>query len=60
MDTLTVASSVNDLLSGHTRLDIGCLDRIYLNGYVLSLQVGGQVVNFMRKHLGKNVKRRVW
>ena len=27
-------------------------DRIYLNGYVPSLQVGGQMVSFMRKHLG--------
>jgi hypothetical protein len=29
-----------------------CLDRIYLNGYVPSLQVGGQVVSFMKAHLG--------
>ena len=25
-------------------LDLECLDRIYLNGYVPTLQVGGQVV----------------
>ena len=24
-----------------------CLDRVYLNGYVPNLQVGGQVVNFL-------------
>ncbi len=53
MDASTV--TVNELLDGHTQLDIECLDRIYLNGYVPSLQVGGQVVNFMRKHLGKNI-----
>lgn len=53
MDSTSV--TVNDLLDGHTRLDISCLDRIYLNGYVSSLQVGGQVVNFMRKHLGKSI-----
>ena len=29
-----------------------CLDRIYLNGYVPNLQVGGQVVSFMTAHLG--------
>jgi hypothetical protein len=29
-----------------------CLDRVYLNGYVPSLQVGGQVVSFMTAHLG--------
>lgn len=28
------------------------MDRIYLNGYVPSLQVGGQVVSFMTQHLG--------
>ena len=35
--------TVNDVLDGHTRLDVECLDRIYLNGYVPTLQVGGQV-----------------
>src|SRR4051812_25603663 len=44
--------AVEDLLDGHVSLDIECLDRIYLNGYVPSLQVGGQVVSFMREHLG--------
>ena len=33
-------------------LDVECLDRIYLNGYVPTLQVGGQVVSFMTQHLG--------
>ena len=28
-------------------LDVECLDRIYLNGYVPNLQVGGQVVQFL-------------
>jgi len=44
--------TVNDLLDGHVVLDLECLDRIYLNGYVPSLQVGGQVVSFMTRHLG--------
>src|SRR5450631_945450 len=44
--------TVNDLLDGHVVLDLQCLDRIYLNGYVPNLQVGGQVSNFMRDHLG--------
>lgn len=46
------AVTVNDLLDGHVGLDIECLDRIYLNGYVPNLQVGGQVVSFMAQHLG--------
>src|SRR5207245_8509991 len=53
-DSLWVMASVtvNDLLDGHVVLDVQCLDRIYLNGYVPNLQVGGQVVTFMRRHLG--------
>ena len=39
--------TVNDVLDGHVVLDLECLDRIYLNGYVPNLQVGGQVVNFL-------------
>jgi len=48
MSTVTV----NDVLDGHVQLDLECLDRIYLNGYVPCLQVGGQVVSFMTRHLG--------
>ena len=44
--------TVNDLLDDHVVLDVQCLDRIYLNGYVPKLQVGGQVVGFMTRHLG--------
>jgi hypothetical protein len=44
--------TVNDVLNGHVVLDVECLDRIYLNGYVPNLQVGGQVVSFMTAHLG--------
>ena len=36
-----------DILDGHVSLDVECLDRIYLNGYVPNLQVGGQVVQFL-------------
>ncbi len=44
--------TVGDLLAGHVVLDVECLDRIYLNGYVPKLQVGGQVAGFMTRHLG--------
>jgi hypothetical protein len=43
---------VTDLLDGHVVLDVQCLDRIYLNGYVPKLQTSGQVWWFMTKHLG--------
>jgi hypothetical protein len=36
-------------------LDIECLDRIYLNAYVPTLQSSGQVVAFMTQHLGKPI-----
>ena len=44
--------TVNDVLDGHVGLDLECMDRIYLNGYVPSLQVSGQVASFMTAHLG--------
>jgi hypothetical protein len=47
--------TVPELLDGHTVLDIECLDRIYLNGYVPALQVGGQVITFLHGHLGMRV-----
>jgi hypothetical protein len=49
---MAAALTVNELLDGHVALDIECLDRVYLNGYVPNLQVAGQVVSFMTGHLG--------
>src|SRR5213593_3348769 len=43
------------VLEGHVVLDLDCLDRIYLNGYVPNLQVGGQVITFLTQHLGNPV-----
>src|SRR6516165_6982352 len=47
--------TVNDVLDGHVVLDVECLDRIYLNGYVPNLQMGGQVVSFLTQHLGNPI-----
>jgi hypothetical protein len=44
--------TVNDILDGHVGLDLECFDRIYLNGWVPTLQVPGQVVSFLTQHLG--------
>jgi hypothetical protein len=44
--------TVNEVLGGHVKLDIECLDRVYLNAYVPILQSSGQVVAFMTQHLG--------
>ena len=43
----TRAVRTADILDGHVGLVIECLDRIYLNGSVPNLQVGGQVVQFL-------------
>ena len=40
--------TVNDVLDGHVKLDLECLDRLYLHGYLGQLQVGGQVIQFLR------------
>ena len=45
--------NVNDVVDGHVALDLQCLDRVYLNGYVPKLQVGGQVITFLTQHPGK-------
>ena len=47
--------TVNDVLDGHVAQDIECLDRIYLNGYVPTLQTGGAVVSFLTAHLGYEI-----
>ena len=44
--------TVNDILDGHVGLDLECFDRIYLNWWVPNLQVPGQVVSFLTRHLG--------
>ncbi len=47
--------TVNDLLAGQAGLDIECADRVYLNGYVPSLQQPGQIVGFLTRHLGQPI-----
>ena len=49
------AVNINEVLDGHVVLDVECLDRVYLNGYVPKLQVGGQVVTFLTEHLGNPI-----
>ena len=40
-DGLAATVTVNDLLDGQVILDVQCLDRVHLNGYVPNLQVAG-------------------
>ena len=46
--------TVNEVLDRHACLDLDCLDRLYLNGYLGQLQVGGQVIRFL-SHRGFKV-----
>ena len=39
--------TVNEVLDGYVCLDLDCLDRLYLHGYLGQLQVGGQVIQFL-------------
>ena len=48
-------TTINDLLQQHVTLDIECLDRLYLNGYVPTLQVPGQLVTFLTQHRGNTI-----
>ena len=49
---MATVTDLHQLLDRHVVLDLECLDRIYLNAYVPTLQVGGQVVTFLTQHLG--------
>lgn len=44
--------TIDEVLSGKITLDIECVDRVYLNGYVKYLQMPGGVVNFIREVIG--------
>ena len=47
--------NINDVLDGHVSLTVDCIDRLYLNAYCPTLQVGGQVVRFLTEHLGNPI-----
>src|SRR5215831_9304640 len=47
--TRSVPVTINDVLDGHVALDLQCLDRLYLHGYLAQLQVGGQVIQFLKR-----------
>ena len=50
-----VSRSVSTLLKDKVSLELEGIDRLYLNGYVPRLQTPGQLVGFVRDHLGKTV-----
>ena len=48
-------ATIPELLDGHVILEVECLDRLYLNGYIGKLATGGGLTWFMRGQLGKPV-----
>src|SRR5215831_8134771 len=48
-------ASILELLDGHVTLEVECLDRLYLNGYIGKLATGTGLVFFMREQLHKPV-----
>ena len=44
-----------ELLDGHVTLTVECLDRLYLNGYVPTLQTSGYLVTFLTKQRGATI-----
>jgi len=50
-----IRKSVAEILDHHVTFEVEGLDRMYLNGYVPSLQSGGGVAYFMKTHLGARV-----
>ena len=53
-------TNVNDLLRDHVTLTVKWLERIYLNGYLATLQVPGQLVNFLVRHRGNPLPSPAW
>lgn len=47
--------TIAELLREHVTLEVECIDRLYLNGYVPTLQTGGQLVRFLTDHLGMRI-----
>jgi hypothetical protein len=44
--------TVKEILTNKITLDIECIDRVYLNGYVKHLQLPGGLITFIREQMG--------
>lgn len=47
-------TNVTEILKEHVTLDIECIDRLYLNAYIPTMQAGGQLVRFLH-HRGAEI-----
>ena len=48
-------ATIPELLDGHVTVEVECLDRLYLNGYIGKLATGRGLIGFLCGHLGKPV-----
>lgn len=49
------AASLASIMRDQVSLSVTCLDRLYVNGYVPTLQSPGHLVRFCREHLGRPI-----
>src|SRR6266850_2174141 len=47
--------NIHAIIRDHVLLSITCLDRLYVNGYLPSMQTSGQLCYFLREHLGNPI-----
>jgi hypothetical protein len=47
--------NVAEIIKDHVTLDVRCIDRLYLNGYIPRLQSGGGVVDFLVHACGQKI-----
>jgi hypothetical protein len=48
-------ATIAEILDGHVTLEVECVDRVYLNGYIPSLATPAGLTTFLREHLGKPI-----
>jgi len=47
--------NVAEIIKDHVTLEVNCVDRLYLNGYVPGLQSEGGVIGFLRRARGQTI-----
>ena len=47
--------NIHTIIRDHVSLSITCIDRLYINGYIPTLQTSGQLCRFLSDHLGNPI-----
>jgi hypothetical protein len=47
--------TIAELLRDHVTLEVECIDRLYLNGYMPKVQTGGHLVTLLMEHFGMRI-----